>query len=54
MGTTSGQQTFDSEAQARTYAASFEHAWFGYSPSTQVVQRDGQWIVYTSRWNSCD
>jgi hypothetical protein len=48
------EKVFATEEEAHAFATEWRQKMWGYDGSTQVYQRDGQWVVVMTNWDSCD
>ena len=48
------ERVFENKAEAVAFADKWRQDMWAYDGSTQVYERDGQWIVYMSSRDSCD
>jgi len=46
--------TFDTEAEAKAFAAKFTRDYYGYNGLATTYQSGNVWKVDTVRWSSCD
>ena len=45
---------FVDQSEVNQYCTEVEQINYGYSPTTQIREENGKFIVYCSVWNSCD
>lgn len=48
------ERTFETQEAATAFADKWRKDMWAYDGSTQVYQRDGQWVVAMSSRDSCD
>lgn len=48
------ERAFETQEDATAFADKWRQDMWAYDGSTQVYQRDGQWIVATAYRDSCD
>lgn len=48
------EKVFVTEEEAQEFAAKWRRDMWAYDGSTQVYERDGQWVVVMTNRDSCD